>query len=266
MTTTPTPKVGELKAQGDQDLPAGVDDNLPSYTQNPSDDQLPPETLLLAGDAIHSASRPASCSIPLYKLSLDISFLRKNNTKVELSRFEHRIHSRNSSPEVSARPRHIFNLTRPPTVTTPSFEYHLESVSNSNLGHIGLKRYHHIFSSGYQAWKATIAHPGANLLAKDIIFIAKTQHKGRHKVRHEWREAGDSGQILAYDIMDDGIFYLEIIKTMPQNQRDTLVGAWCLRVWRDIANSNIEPLTWNEVKRILGTRTTEFPLGTGWGM
>ncbi|GBF61436.1 hypothetical protein TMEN_3925 [Trichophyton mentagrophytes] len=260
-----TPQLEGLKAQEGRNLPADVDGNLPSYTQNPSkDDQLPPETLLLAGNAIHGTSRPASCSTPLYKLSLDISFLRKNNTKVELSRFDNRIHNCNTmgSPKVSARERHIFNLTRPPTVTTPPFEYHLEPASHGSLGHIGLKRYHHILSSGYQAWKATVARPGADLEAKAIVFTAKAQGKGRL----EWREAGDGAHLLAYDTIDDGIFRLDIIKSMPQNQRDALVGVWCLRIWREIANSNIEPVGWDGVKRILQTRTSEFPFGTGWGM
>ncbi|EFQ98822.1 hypothetical protein MGYG_01837 [Nannizzia gypsea CBS 118893] len=248
-----TPKTEDLQAQ-----------EPPSYARNPSEhDQLPPETLLLAGDAIHSTSRPASCSIPLYKLSLDIGFLRKNNTKVELSRFEHRIHNRNTtgSPEVSAQPRHIFNLTRPPTITAPSFEYHLESTSSGSLGHIGLKRYHHVLSSGYQAWKATIAHSGADLEAKDIIFTAKAQHKGQY----EWCKAGD-GYILAYDTIDDGIFRLEIIRPMPQNQRDALVGVWCLRIWREIANSNVEPLSLDEFKRIMQTRTYNSSFRAGWGV
>ncbi|EZF26607.1 hypothetical protein H112_01290 [Trichophyton rubrum D6] len=163
-----TPKAERLKAQEGRNLSADVDGNLPSYTQSPSkDDQLPPETLLLAGGAIHSTSRPASCSTPLYKLSIDISFLRKNNTKVELSRCENRIHNRDTT--------------------------------GSPVG----------------------------------------------KGRLEWRVAGDGAHLLAYDTIDDGISRLNIIKSMPQNQRDALVGVWCLRIWREIANSNIEPVSWD---------------------
>ncbi|KAF3491627.1 uncharacterized protein GIQ15_01144 [Arthroderma uncinatum] len=213
----------------------------PSYSENPVEtDLLPPETLLLAGTAIHSTSSPPSCPTPIYQLSRDISHLRQSNTKVELSRFDHRIRNNatTNTPQVSTRERHIFNLTRPPTITTPQFEYHLEPVSSGNLGHVGLKRYHHVVSSGYQAWRSTIPHAGADLEAKELVFVAKA----RGKERYEWREDTDCGRLLAYDTIDDGIFRLQVLEAMNRKRRDALVGVWCLRVWREVANSNVEPL------------------------
>ncbi|KAK2853224.1 hypothetical protein FQN49_005281 [Arthroderma sp. PD_2] len=229
--------------------PPETESSLPSYSETATpveDDQLPPETLLLAGTAIHSASSPTTCLTPIYQLSRDISHLRQSNTKVEFTRFDHHIRSSatTNTPTVGTREKHIFNLTRPPTITTPPFEYHLESVSKGNLGHVGLKRYNRVVSSGFQAWRATLPSAGADLEAKELVFVAKA----RGKERYEWREGTEGGRLLAHDTIYEGIFRLQIIETMSRKQRDALVGVWCLRAWREIANSNVEPLHWEDGK------------------
>ncbi|ROT36378.1 hypothetical protein SODALDRAFT_218458 [Sodiomyces alkalinus F11] len=248
-------------------------------------DILPPETLLLAGTTIHGGSSPSSP--PLYRLSHAVGHLRASNTTVELFRFDYRVRDTAASATASAREKHIFSLLRPPPITGPSFEYHLESVSRSNLGQVGLRLHRprsgfgrgffglsstHASSSsassssslnGYRAWRATRPREGANLEEKELVFVVHARERGRY----EWRDGGEGqGRILAYETSEDGIYRLQIVETLERKWRDALVGTWCLRLWWEIAVSNVKPLAWEDVKRILQTRTHEFPAGTSAGL
>lgn len=247
----------------------------PAYTQDtqPVDqhDLLAPVTLLLAGTTIHSTA--SASSPPLYQLSKPIGHLRVSNTTVEFNRLDYRV---KNDQTTTSRQKHVFNLVEPPYLTDPTFTFHAESFSRTNVGHIGLKmhrpksrRFGFLSSSsnsssvpGWRAIRATKPREGANLEAKETIFVIHDRERGRH----EWRdgEEGD-GKVLAYETAEDGIFRLQIVETMERKWRDALVATWCLRLWWEIAASNVKPRDWQEVKRILQTRTNEFPVGTGAG-
>ncbi|KAH6695526.1 hypothetical protein F5X68DRAFT_198539 [Plectosphaerella plurivora] len=156
----------------------------------------------------------------------------------------------------------MYNLRRLPRVMMPKWQYHLEALTRSTLGHVGIHTHMSITGSGWRAFNLTRPNKAAEFVQGDALFDVKVRRKGHT----EWRSAGDKQKtILAYETAEDGIYRLTVVETLDRKTRDALVATWCLKLWWEIAVSNVEPLTWDEVRRILQTRTTEFPIGTGAG-
>ncbi|OHF03990.1 hypothetical protein CORC01_00852 [Colletotrichum orchidophilum] len=242
-----------------------VTDSPPSYSEGTStkgDGLIPAGTLLLAGTTIYTTE--SASSPPLYELTYPIGHLRESNTSVSFYRYEMNVRdssSGTSGPQVSSRKKHIFDLKRDPTVTDPPFPYHLHSFSRGNVGHVGIKTHRRLGSSGYRAWRATRPREGADLEAKEMLFVIKTRSSGRH----EWRDGNDK-TVLAHETSEEGIHKLQIVVPLSRDFRDGLVATWCLRLWWEVAVSKAEPLSWGEVKRVLQYHTKEFPIGTGFGI
>ncbi|KAL9942207.1 hypothetical protein D7B24_003733 [Verticillium nonalfalfae] len=234
---------------------ASSDNGLPPYADTAStvqDDVIPPETLLLAGTTIHSTA--SITSPPLYELSLALGHLTPSHQKVELSRLDYHVRRAGASaatagdrgPEVAARQKHLYNLSRPTAIMQSNFPFYLESVRRSNLGHVGFKKRHKMAgSTEYRALRVTRPNGVAGeLKGGDVLFSIKATAAGRW----EWREGEKGGPLLAYDTYEDGIVRLQIVEPMAQSRRDALVGTWCLRVWWDLVASKEPLLTWEQVK------------------
>lgn len=240
---------------------APTDDGLPSYTSSVDNGPLQPDTLLLAGTTIYSAG--AASSPPLYEVSFAIGHLRESNTTVSLSRFDHVVRTTEQQvsdaltgedlapqqvPRVSMRKKHIYDLKRALAVrlTNPTFTYYLESQSRGTLGHFGLKTHRHRFgtASGYRAYKATRPRSHADLEPQSIAFVARDRGKGRY----EWRDGGSDCEkrLVAHETSENGIYKLQIVVALSQEERDALVGLWCLHLWWEIASANVEPLSWEQ--------------------
>ncbi|KAH7367983.1 hypothetical protein B0T11DRAFT_59303 [Plectosphaerella cucumerina] len=222
-----------------------------------SDELVPPDMLLLAGTEIYGTKTPHAP--PIYRLNLAIGHLRESNMTVSFSRLDYRGHA---GAAHAPRERHMYNLRRLPRIMMPKWQYHLEALTRSTLGHVGLHTHKSITGSGYRAFNLTRPNKAAEFVQGDTLFDVKVR-KGGHT---EWRSAGDKSKtILAYETAEDGIFRLTVVEAVTRKTRDALVATWCLKLWWEIAVSNVEPVTWEEVKRILQTRTNEFPIGTGAG-
>lgn len=224
-------------------------DEPPPYANDAAiieDDLVAPDTLLLAGTEIHRTGNAES--LPLYKLSLAIGHLREFNSKVSISRYDYSVRNAFSlsagSPRIATREKHIYDLTRLPDIMVSKFQYYLESVGRSSMGHIGLKTHRGIGSSGFRAWRGTRKNKASELQQGDMLFDIKSKGKGLF----EWRDPADKRRVLALETSDMGIYRLEVKETMDRQRRDALVSTWCLKLWWEIAVSNIPPLTWDEGK------------------
>ncbi|KAF3358581.1 hypothetical protein VdG1_00141 [Verticillium dahliae VDG1] len=180
----------------------------------------------LAGTTIHSTA--SITSPPLYELSLALGHLTPSHQKVELSRLDYHVrraaYSDDRGPEIAARKKHMYNLSRPTAVMQSNFPFYLESVRRSNLGHVGFKKRHKM--AGATEYRALRGDKG--------------------------------GPLLAYDTYEDGIVRLQIVEPMAQSRRDALVGTWCLRVWWDIVASKEPLLTWEQVKPLFEPGFRQF--------
>ncbi|KAG7135956.1 hypothetical protein HYQ45_006412 [Verticillium longisporum] len=213
---------------------ASSDNGLPPYADAAStvqDGMIPPETLLLAGTTIHSTA--SITSPPLYELSLALGHLTPSHQKVELSRLDYHVRraaaAADRGPEVAARKKHMYNLSRPTAVMQSNFPFYLESVRRSNLGHVGFKKRHKMAgSTEYRALRVT-------------------------------RPSGVAGELKGGDVLfSDGIVRLQMVEPMAQSRRDALVGTWCLRVWWEIVASKEPLLTWEQVKPLFEPGFRQF--------
>ncbi|KAF9871788.1 hypothetical protein CkaCkLH20_10722 [Colletotrichum karsti] len=244
------------------DLPPSYREGSPSSKE----DLVPAGTLLLAGTTIFNAG--AAATPPLYELTYAVGHLRESYTKVSFYRYEHKVSERpqedasNPGPRITSRKKHIFDLRRDPNIMYSSMPYHLECVSRSGLANLGLQSYNHVTSKGVRAVRVTKAKVNAELEAGEKVFEAKKRGEGRH----EWRDKTDGDTVVAHETAENGIYKLQIVIPMARDKRDALVATWCLRLWREIAMSKVEPLSWAQVKHVLQYDTKEFPIGTGWGI
>ncbi|CRK23469.1 hypothetical protein BN1723_012981 [Verticillium longisporum] len=216
---------------------ASSDNGLPPYADAAStvqDGMIPPETLLLAGTTIHSTAS-ITTSPPLYELSLALGHLTPSHQKVELSRLDYHVRraaaAADRGPEVAARKKHMYNLSRPTAVMQSNFPFYLESVRRSNLGHVGFKKRHKMAgSTEYRALRVTRPSGVAGeLKGGDVLFSVKATAAGRC-----WRT------------------------TRTRTASDALVGTWCLRVWWEIVASKEPLLTWEQVKPLFEPGFRQF--------
>lgn len=221
---------------GPDKLPSG--EEPPPYTSTSTNasaprrnDDVPPETLVLTRDYIQSATTPSSPR--LYELSHHIGQLRSSNTAVQLSRLDYPGRSTTSAPSGPGRTRQIFTLTRPPLITCPTFEFYLESTAGTNLGDLGLEPYSRFRSAGYRVWKTTPPRSRADMRPTELLLVARARGGGRY----DWRERGEEGRVLAYETFGAGFCQLQVVEGMGVGWRDALVGAWCLRLWQEVIDS-----------------------------
>lgn len=198
---------------------------------------VPPETLVLTRDYIQSATTPSSPR--LYELSHHILQLHTSNTAVQLSRIDYPGRTTTSAPTVPGRKRQIFTLTRPPSITWPTFEFYLESHVGTNLGDLGLEPYKRFRSAGYRIWKTTPPRSRAEMRPTELVFTARSRGGGRY----DWRERDEDGKVLAYETFGAGYWQLQVVEEMGVGWRDALVGAWCLRLWHEVVDTEPRPST-----------------------
>lgn len=219
----------------------GADPRPPPYSSSPvptavDNNNLPPDTLLLTATTIHSAS---ISSPRIYELSHHIGHLSDVTRTVTLCRIDYRPRNASSTnSDVVGRPKPIFTLTRPPPITTTTFEYYMDSTSRGNLGDVCLAPYRHLRSSGYRAYLAARPHERADLEAKELLFVASARGHGRY----DWREGSDKGRVMAYESNGSDSCRLQIVVGMQRGRRDALVGSWCLRLWHEVVDSRPRPL------------------------
>lgn len=198
---------------------------------------IPPETLVLTRDYIQSVTTPSSPRI--YELSHHIPQLGPSNTVVQLSRVDYPGRTTTSAPSAPGRTRKIFTLTRPPAITWPTFEFYLASTVGTNLGDLGLEPYSRFRSAGYRIWKTTPPRSRAEMRPTELIFTARRRGGGRY----DWRERDEDGRVLAYETFNAGFCQLQVVEDMALGWRDALVGAWCLKLWHEVVDSEPRPST-----------------------
>ncbi|KAH8422097.1 hypothetical protein JMJ77_0000700 [Colletotrichum scovillei] len=132
------------------DLPPDYSVDAGTVSEN-----LPPDTLRLAGRFVHSANTRNVDAPGIFEINHQIDFLRETDRLVEFSRIDYSIKKRsdesNRLPEIVSNSRHIFNLERPPAILQETFPYFIKPTSRSGLGSIGLK-FLKIGKSECKAW------------------------------------------------------------------------------------------------------------------
>lgn len=229
-------------------------------------DLLPPETLILSGDAIHSATTASSPR--LYELSRSIGDVRESHTTLQLSRIESRARDPPTRGVATIR-REIYTLARPPPITIPSFPYHLEPATRAGVA-VALEPYGGLRTSGYSAgcggirsaghggfwgagyrvFKTTRGRGPGELRPAGVLFSAT----GRGQGGYDWRSGGDGGRVLAYESFGDGVFQLQVVEELERWARDVLVGAWCLRLWQEVMEGEPRPACkWGQLPELVAS-------------
>lgn len=238
------PDGAPLPPYTDNSSPSGPVLNVeppPSYTGAVAPQQsslVPPETLILRGNAIHSGS--AASSAQLYELSHAMGEVREFHNAVQLSRLDHRPrstpHAGSAPPDLATTKKRVYTLTRPPPITSPPFFYYLEAASGA-VGDVGLEPYSRFRSSGYRVYKTTRAKGPGEMRALGVLYVARSRGGGRY----DWREGRDDGRVLAYESFGTGFCQLQVVEGLERGWRDALVGAWCLRLWQEVVDEEPRP-------------------------
>lgn len=233
---------------------------LPPYTTDPSSSQpipdveqppsyvgavapqpsalVPPETLILRGNAIYSGS--AASATQLYELSHALGEVREFHNAIQLTRFDHPMRSTSQAgtapPDLVVSKKRVYTLTRPPPITSPPFFYYLEAAPG-RVGDVGLEPYSRFRSSGYRVYKTTRVKGPGEMRALGVLFVARSRGEGRY----DWREGRDDGRVLAYESFGQGFCQLQVVEGLEKGWRDVLVGAWCLRLWQEVVDAEPRP-------------------------
>ncbi|KAL7623742.1 hypothetical protein AAE478_005295 [Parahypoxylon ruwenzoriense] len=223
---------------------------------------LEPATLVLINQSVVSEIDP---SIPLYKLSWDVTSIPQKDSSVVFERGEDDTQSKAGSENSTKHGnQQLFYLAHPAgsEYQTETPAYYLTCVSPKALGNISLKTSKSRFS---KAEFRALLSPGKSwtdntLFDKNaqLLFDVKPKWIGG---RYAWTDA--NGAELAYEDGEGDQNKLVITAPMKMGIRDALAAMWCLRLWHDTAESGrakrdaMERLTPPEAVQRGGNTTTQ---------
>ncbi|PNY26420.1 Uncharacterized protein TCAP_03651 [Tolypocladium capitatum] len=213
----------------------------PSYGDSNDDRALPPATLYVAGRFVHSNDPHAP---PLYELSHSVGFLSDNDRVVRLERLDHTVRQHHGAPQVSARTRHVYDLTHPTLATSPTFAYHAEATSRRSLCSFGIEsfRARTLSSARWYRVHRAARGPDHQLVGREGLFTAVPARDAA--VAFEWYDA--RGGLLARETDNDELLSLLVSAEMGPRERDALVAAWILRVWWEMARDGGLGKRWDD--------------------
>ena len=194
---------------------------------------LPPETLILTGDAIHSGT--SASALQLYALSHNLAEVREFHTAIDLSRLDSRVND--ASLRITSTRKRIHTLTRPPPITGTSFPYYLENPSRRGSPFAALEPHRRWRSSGYRLLKVGPGRGPADDRVLGVLFSVKARGQGRY----DWREGSERGRVLGYETFVQGLCQMQIVEGLERGSRDLLVAAWCLRVYSEVLDGVPRP-------------------------
>ncbi|RDA92192.1 hypothetical protein CP533_5616 [Ophiocordyceps camponoti-saundersi (nom. inval.)] len=218
--------------------PGGMVDEPPAYSRGHHrpmvDPMVQPATLIAAGRFIYSDRSPAP-PLALYELSHDADFLSDSNRQVKVDRLDHALKQHDGgSPQVSMRPKHIYDLRHPGAITGPTFPFHADPTSRQSLGSLGITTFRHrrwALAKGYRVHRATRG-PHHRLLCGQVLFTALPSKD--KAVQFEWYDSQE--RLVARELAESGgVKSLLISSEMSMRNRDALVIAWMLRGWWELS-------------------------------
>ncbi|KAK3323156.1 hypothetical protein B0T19DRAFT_198752 [Cercophora scortea] len=230
--------------QPSQPPPPLGEDDPPSYREQDDDpDQLvQPNVFVLSGLSVHSESVD---SAPLYQLSRAIDAVGLATSKIEFERLDHRVRTLDSGElSVSKRSKHLYNLEHVVLPFTALYETNLEPMTTKGIGRVRLAKspFPH---SGFRASKVVSSRRGENARG-EVLFVVKERKKGVFV----WSDA--AGRMVAsQDDGQEGRHLLLVAVPLPKRMMDGLVALWCLWVWHRHSLGLRQPLSWQDVKRVM---------------
>ncbi|KAK7457727.1 hypothetical protein Landi51_01860 [Colletotrichum acutatum] len=228
-----------------QDLP-------PDYTVDAGtvSENLPPDTLRLAGRFVHSANTRNADAPGIFEINHQIDFLRETDRLVEFSRIDYsikrRLNESNHLPEIVTNSRHIFNLERPPAILQETFPYYIKPTSRSGLGSIGLK-FLKVGKSECKAWlvgRRKASDRTEYYEARELLFDVR-----RNNQVFDWLDG--NGTRIAVEESKSGMYSLNILVSLDRAMRDALAAVWCTRLWYVRAVLFHKKRTWKDSKHLI---------------
>ncbi|KAF4584180.1 hypothetical protein GQ602_005553 [Ophiocordyceps camponoti-floridani] len=145
-----------------------------SHRRSVNDPIVKPTTLFAAGRFVYSDNSHAPPQI-VYELSHDAGSLTDVVRHVRVERVDHAFkHQDGGAPQLSTRPRHLYDLRHPNAITAPTFAFHADSASRQSLGSMGITTFRpwkRALSKGYRIHRATRG-PHHRMLCGDLLFTA----------------------------------------------------------------------------------------------
>ncbi|KAH8172220.1 hypothetical protein LIA77_08988 [Sarocladium implicatum] len=199
-----------------------------------------PVTLILNDQTIHLDDR---ASTPLYHLSRSVTALQQEPSAIQLDSLDRPLSTSRSNPETCTS--HLFYLVHPINAQwrTDKPAYYATSVPDTKGSNFILQPSRSM-NPLHKTEFTVLESPGrtaadevlfANSKEQRFVFTAKRKRSGE---RHVWHD--DAGREIATDEgAKGGQGTRKLIVTEPLDRETmyTLVGAWCLRVWHDVAES-----------------------------
>ncbi|KAH8782748.1 hypothetical protein F5883DRAFT_708805 [Diaporthe sp. PMI_573] len=199
---------------------------------------LEPAVLLLSGQHVVSKAEP---EVPLYETSRDVTSIPQKNSSIIFERVEQvNVGKADTNGPEKLQKRHIFYLAHPAGAQfqTDTPAYYITSVSREEaIGNVSLRSKKSRFKKS--AFEAVLS--AARTAADKPLFDdenARVIFSVRPKVlagRYTWLDS-DGGQV-AVEEQKGSQHTLGIVVPMTREMRDALVATWCLKVWRDTAES-----------------------------
>ncbi|KJZ79465.1 hypothetical protein HIM_00934 [Hirsutella minnesotensis 3608] len=185
----------------------------------------PPTTLRVVDRFVYSDDAPA---LPLYELSRTVEYLSDANSIVTFERLQQVVKYRNGSPQVSTRPRHLYDLKHPSSMIS-NFLFHADAVSRQTLCSFAIISFRPRKLStarGYQIVRVARG-PDRQLVSRDRLFTALPSKDTA--VAYEWFDA--QGRLLARELQQSEHRSLLITAEMRLDERDALAAAWLMKIW-----------------------------------
>lgn len=208
-----------------------------SHRRSVNDPIVKPTTLFAAGRFVYSDNSHAPPQI-VYELSHDAGSLTDVVRHVRVERVDHAFkHQDGGAPQLSTRPRHLYDLRHPNAITAPTFAFHADSASRQSLGSMGITTFRpwkRALSKGYRIHRATRG-PHHRMLCGDLLFTAVPVRD--KSVTFEWFDSEQ--RLIARELPErGGTKSLLVSAEMSQRNRDALVIAWMLRGWWQLSRES----------------------------
>ena len=206
---------------------------------NPPKYKIGPAALILDDESVNDEASPET---PLYRLSRTVTIVTHKSSSITLERLDHAAPDKADTPGPPLERRHgLFYLVHPANARyrTDVHPYYMTAQKPGMLGNVRLEttqsrlqrtEFKALLSPGRSAADDTLfdANDG-----ESVLFSAKTKWMGG---RCNWTDA--KGMELAFEDGKSKKPRLVITAAMETDLRDALVGVWCLKVWRDAAETS----------------------------
>jgi len=238
-----------------------ADEEPPTYQEQRDDPEeiLQPASFVIRGRFIYA---PPNESSPLYELSRVIHAQGAATTNIEFHRLEYRVRPRrDGTPDVSQRPKHIYNITRVPVLFTDDERIcNLHSVSRKTLGHHLVLKRSPFPHSGYRATIASAEEGGTGWKRPRGQYFFWLKHvKGAYK----WFDRSGKHVATQAEVGEEEgrvEYRLMVVEPLTRRMRDGLVALWCLWLWHQHGiHTKPNEDGWGKFKRIMQTPHPELP-------